>query len=115
VPPAEPATAAEPRPGDAELARTTARITLVRDGLTREFGYIAADGNLLDAAARNGLDVPYSCKSGVCATCRAKLVEGQVRMARNFALEPGDIAAGFVLTCQAHPLTERVVISFDER
>lgn len=115
VPPAEPATAAEPRPGDAELARTTARITLVRDGLTREFGYIASDGNLLDAAARNGLDVPYSCKSGVCATCRAKLVEGQVRMARNFALEPGDIAAGFVLTCQAHPLTERVVISFDER
>ncbi|MEY3295033.1 MAG: phenylacetate-CoA oxygenase/reductase subunit PaaK [Pseudomonadota bacterium] len=111
VPPAERAAAAEPQPGDA----TTARITLVRDGLTREFGFTAADGNLLDAAARAGLDVPYSCKSGVCATCRAKLVEGQVRMARNFALEPADLAAGFVLTCQAHPLTERVVVSFDER
>lgn len=111
VPPAERTSAAEPQPGDA----TTARITLVRDGLTREFGFTAADGNLLDAAARAGLDVPYSCKSGVCATCRARLVEGQVRMARNFALEPADIAAGFVLTCQAHPLTERVVVSFDER
>lgn len=111
VPPAERSTAAEAQPGDA----ATARITLVRDGLTREFGFTAADGNLLDAAARAGLDVPYSCKSGVCATCRAKLVEGQVRMARNFALEPADIAAGFVLTCQAHPLTERVVVSFDER
>ncbi len=111
VPPAERRPAAEPRPGDA----ATARITIVRDGLTRELGFTAADGNLLDAAARAGLDVPYSCKSGVCATCRAKLVEGRVRMARNFALEPADIAAGFVLTCQAHPLTERVVVSFDER
>jgi ring-1,2-phenylacetyl-CoA epoxidase subunit PaaE len=111
VPPAERATAAAPQPGDA----ASARITLVRDGVTREFGFTAADGNLLDAAARAGLDVPYSCRSGVCATCRAKLLEGQVRMARNFALEPADIAAGFVLTCQAHPLTGRVVVSFDER
>jgi ring-1,2-phenylacetyl-CoA epoxidase subunit PaaE len=59
--------------------------------------------------------VPYSCRSGVCATCRAKLVEGRVRMDRNFALEKADLDAGFVLTCQAHPLTERVVVSFDER
>jgi ring-1,2-phenylacetyl-CoA epoxidase subunit PaaE len=112
VPPALRATtAAAVQPGDAD----TARIVIVRDGLTREIGFTAADGNLLAAAARAGLDVPYSCKSGVCATCRAKLVEGQVRMERNFALEPADIEAGFVLTCQAHPLTERVVVSFDER
>ena len=51
----------------------------------------------------------------MCCTCRAKLIEGEVRMDRNFALEPHEVAAGFVLTCQAHPLTERVVISFDER
>jgi ring-1,2-phenylacetyl-CoA epoxidase subunit PaaE len=97
--------------GDAEQAR----IVLVRDGLTREFGFGAGDPSILDAAARAGLDVPYSCKSGVCATCRCKVLEGQVRMDRNFALEKSELAAGFVLSCQAHPLTERVVLSFDER
>jgi ring-1,2-phenylacetyl-CoA epoxidase subunit PaaE len=112
VPPsaADPALHA-PQAGDA----TTARITVIRDGLTREVGFQPGDESLLAAASRAGLDVPYSCRSGVCATCRAKLLEGQVRMDRNFALEPADLAAGFVLTCQAHPLTERVVISFDER
>jgi ring-1,2-phenylacetyl-CoA epoxidase subunit PaaE len=92
-----------------------ARITVLRDGLTREFVFAADDASILDAAVRDGLDLPYSCKSGMCATCRAKLLEGQVRMDRSFALEPADHAAGFILTCQAHPLTERVVISFDER
>ncbi|MFM7706143.1 MAG: 1,2-phenylacetyl-CoA epoxidase subunit PaaE [Rubrivivax sp.] len=97
--------------GDADQAR----IVLVRDGLTREFGFAKGDPSILDAAARAGLDVPYSCKSGVCATCRCKVLEGEVRMDRNFALEPADLVAGFVLSCQAHPLTERVVVSFDER
>jgi ring-1,2-phenylacetyl-CoA epoxidase subunit PaaE len=97
--------------GDAD----TARVAVVRDGLTREFGFGPGDPSILDAAARAGLDVPYSCKSGVCATCRAKVVEGRVRMDRNFALEQADLDAGFVLTCQAHPLTGRVVVSFDER
>lgn len=99
------------RPGDADLAR----VTLIRDGLTREFAFNQGDASLLDAAARAGLDVPYSCKSGVCATCRARLLDGQVRMDRNFALEPADLAAGFILTCQAHPLTPQVTVSFDER
>ena len=80
-----------------------------------EIGFAPSDESILAAASRAGLDVPYSCKSGVCATCRAKLLEGEVRMDRNFALEKAEIAAGFVLTCQAHPLTERVVLSFDER
>ena len=61
------------------------------------------------------MDVPFSCKSGVCSTCRCKLVEGEVRMDKNFALDKAEVAAGFILSCQAHPLTERVVISFDER
>jgi ring-1,2-phenylacetyl-CoA epoxidase subunit PaaE len=61
------------------------------------------------------MDVPYSCKSGVCSTCRAKVLQGQVRMDRNFALEKAEVEAGFVLTCQSHPLTDKVVISFDER
>ena len=94
---------------------TTARITIVRDGLTREVAFQPSDESILAAAGRAGLDVPYSCRSGVCATCRAKLLEGRVRMDRNFALEQADLDAGFVLTCQAHPLTERVVVSFDDR
>ena len=112
IPPsAADATLHAPKEGDA----TTARITIVRDGLTREIGFLPSDESILAAASRAGLEVPYSCKSGVCATCRAKLLEGRVRMDRNFALEKADLEAGFVLTCQAHPLTERVVVSFDER
>ena len=99
------------QPGDAPQAM----IQIIRDGLSREIAFRTEHGNVLDAAAAAGLEVPYSCKSGVCCTCRAKLMEGKVRMDRNFALEKHEVEAGFVLTCQAHPLTERVVISFDER
>ena len=101
----------EVREGDAAQAR----ITIVRDGLSRDIDYRSEHGNILDAAADAGLEVPFSCKSGVCCTCRAKLLDGAVRMERNFALEKHEVAAGFVLTCQSHPLTERVVLSFDER
>jgi ring-1,2-phenylacetyl-CoA epoxidase subunit PaaE len=97
--------------GDADAAK----IAIVQDGLTREFTFRKGEPSILDAAGAAGLDVPYSCKSGVCATCRAKLLEGEVRMDRNFALDPADLKAGFVLTCQSHPLTPRVVLSFDER
>ncbi len=112
VPPAEvDAHGHDAQPGDAPQAR----ITVVRDGITREVDFVAGTPSLLDAAAQAGLDVPYSCKSGVCATCRAKLLAGRVRMDRNFALDAADLAAGFILTCQAHPLTDRVTFSYDER
>ncbi len=101
----------EVKPGDAAQAR----VTVIRDGLSREIEFLPTDPSLLDAAAREGMDVPFSCKSGVCSTCRCKLVEGEVRMDKNFALDKAEVAAGFILSCQAHPLTERVVISFDER
>jgi ring-1,2-phenylacetyl-CoA epoxidase subunit PaaE len=94
---------------------TQARVRLVRDGLARDIAFQPGDANILAAAVRAGLDLPYSCKSGVCATCRAKLLEGRVRMDRNFALEAADVAAGFVLACQSHPLTDSVVLSFDQR
>jgi ring-1,2-phenylacetyl-CoA epoxidase subunit PaaE len=99
------------QPGDAPQAQ----VSIVRDGLSRVVPFNAEDGNLLAAAARAGMDVPYSCKSGVCGTCRAKLKSGQVRMDRNYALEPADVAAGFILTCQSHPITSEVSVSFDER
>ncbi|MDQ6627879.1 MAG: phenylacetate-CoA oxygenase/reductase subunit PaaK [Pseudomonadota bacterium] len=92
-----------------------AKLTIIRDGMRSEIDFHASHGNVLEAAAAAGLEVPFSCRSGVCCTCRAKLLEGEVRMQRNFALEKHEVAAGFILTCQAHPLTERVVISFDER
>ncbi len=92
-----------------------ARVTLIRDGLARDFEFGRSDPSLLDAAARAGIEVPYSCKSGVCSTCRCKLVEGQVRMDKNFALDKEEVAAGFILSCQAHALTDKVVISFDIR
>ena len=101
----------EAKPGDAPQAR----IVIVRDGLRREFAFTRGQPSVLDAASAAGLEVPFSCTSGVCGTCRARLVEGEVRMERNFALDKQEIANGFVLTCQSHPLTERIVLSFDER
>jgi ring-1,2-phenylacetyl-CoA epoxidase subunit PaaE len=101
----------EAKPGDAERAR----IVIIRDGLKREFEFSKDDPSILDAASTAGLEVPFSCTSGVCGTCRAKLIEGQVRMTRNFALDKAEVANGFVLTCQSHPLTDRVVLSFDDR
>jgi ring-1,2-phenylacetyl-CoA epoxidase subunit PaaE len=101
----------EAQPGDAEAAK----VVLVRDGFRREIDFHKEQPSILDAAASAGLELPFSCTSGVCGTCRAKLLEGRVRMERNFALDKAEVAAGFVLACQAHPLTERVVLSFDER
>jgi ring-1,2-phenylacetyl-CoA epoxidase subunit PaaE len=98
-------------PDDAEQAK----VVIVRDGLQREITFSRDQPSILDAASAAGMEVPFSCTSGVCGTCRAKLVEGQVRMERNFALDKKEVAAGFILTCQAHPTTERVVLSFDER
>jgi ring-1,2-phenylacetyl-CoA epoxidase subunit PaaE len=99
------------KPGDAEGAQ----LVVQRDGRTHALVFTPGTPSILDAAAAAGIDVPYSCKSGVCATCRAKLLEGRVRLDRNFALDQAELDAGFILTCQAHPLTDRVVVSYDER
>lgn len=68
---------------------------------------------ILDAAIEAGVDAPFSCKGAVCCTCRAKVIEGKVKMDNNFALTDAEVEEGFILTCQAHPLTEKVVIDFD--
>ena len=98
-------------PGDA----ADCELTVIRDGITHALHFHEADGNLLDCAAKAGLDVPYSCKTGVCGTCRAHLDEGEVRMTRNYALEKRDLDAGFILTCQSHTVTRVVKISYDQR
>ena len=92
-----------------------ARITLSLDGVQREVDFLRTHGSILEAGIAAGLDLPYSCKGGMCCTCRARLVEGEVKMHKNFALEQADVEAGYVLACQSYPLSERVVLSFDDR
>ena len=74
---------------------------------------VGANEALLDAALRVRGDVPFACAGGVCGTCRARVIEGEVRMTQNFALEPDEIERGYVLTCQSHPQTPRVVVDYD--
>ena len=89
-------------------------ITITLDGVEKSFDYVPSDGSVLDAAAKTGADVPFSCKGGVCCTCRAKLLEGEVEMAVNYGLEPDEVAAGYVLTCQSTPLTKKLVLNYDK-
>jgi ring-1,2-phenylacetyl-CoA epoxidase subunit PaaE len=84
------------------------------DGKSHSFTMGAQD-RVLDIALQGGLDLPFSCKAGVCCTCRARVIEGQLQMERNFTLEEWEMKKGFVLTCQARPLSARVVVSYDER
>jgi len=89
------------------------KITVKLDGIAFDFD-LGFDGDaILDAALKNGADLPYACKGGVCCTCRAKLVEGEVDMDVNYGLEQEEIEQGFILTCQSHPRTETVVVDFD--
>ena len=69
--------------------------------------------SVIDAARAQGLDLPFSCKGGMCCSCRARLVSGKAEMAVNYSLQPWEIAAGFILTCQAKPLTPRLVLDYD--
>ena len=93
----------------------TAELVVVLDGKQHTMRLPMEDGKVLDTALAAGLDLPYACKGGVCCTCRAKVLEGQVEMEKNYTLEPWEMEKGFVLTCQARALTPRVVVSYDER
>lgn len=93
----------------------TSHITIKIDGVTIPFNLPYDGPSILDAALQQGADLPYACKGGVCATCRAKLIEGQVEMDTNYALEEDELRAGFILTCQSHPRTGKIVIDFDAR
>ena len=92
-----------------------AQVELVVDGKRRRLRVPYDGQSILDAGLAAGMNLPYSCKGGVCCTCRARVLEGEVRMERNYTLEAHEIADGFVLTCQSHPVSEHVVISYDER
>ncbi len=93
-------------------APAKAYAALIIDGKRREVP-VAEDEAILDAALRAGIDLPFACKGGMCSTCRAKLVEGSAKMEINYSLEPWELKAGFILTCQAKPVSERVVVDYD--
>jgi ring-1,2-phenylacetyl-CoA epoxidase subunit PaaE len=88
-------------------------VTVMHYGTQEKIKLKTKGATILDAAIDAGMDVPFSCKGAVCCTCRAKVLEGKVIMDANFALTDGEVAQGFVLTCQSHPLTEKVVIDYD--
>ena len=91
----------------------TCAVTLTEGGKTMEFELAMGGDNILDAALNNSADLPYACKGGVCSTCKAKLIEGKVDMPVAYGLEKEEIENGYVLTCQAYPLSEKVVVDYD--
>ena len=84
------------------------------DGHRKSFDFPEGAENLVDAAADQGIDLPYSCKGGVCATCRTHVREGEVTMATNYGLEPWEVEKGFVLACQSVPVSDRITIDYDK-
>jgi len=92
-----------------------AMISVVMDGRRRSFPMSPDDPSVLDAAERAGLELPFSCRSGICATCRTRITEGAAVMTHNIALEPWEIDSGFVLCCQARPTTPTLEISYDQK
>ena len=90
------------------------RITVKLDGRSFDFDLsLNSDMPILDAALKQGADLPFACKGGVCCTCKARLVEGEVSMDVHWGLEDEEVEKGYILTCQSHPKTERVVVDYD--
>jgi ring-1,2-phenylacetyl-CoA epoxidase subunit PaaE len=85
------------------------------DGRRRAFSMHTGTESILDAAARAGIDLPFSCRAGVCSTCRTKLVRGDVDLAQNYALEDWELEQGFILACQAHAKTPEIELTYDEK
>ncbi|SFU89363.1 1,2-phenylacetyl-CoA epoxidase subunit PaaE [Pseudoduganella namucuonensis] len=103
----------KPRP-QAELGAGLTEVTVVMDGNHSTFMMDKDKESILDAGLRAGIDMRYSCKGGVCSTCRCKVLDGKVDMDVNYALEDYEIARGFVLSCQSFPVTDKVVVDFDQ-
>jgi ring-1,2-phenylacetyl-CoA epoxidase subunit PaaE len=102
-----------PRPPSAADEGEGSEVTITLDGRSSSFRLKGNDIAVLDAVLRVRSDAPFACKGGVCGTCRARVVEGEVAMDTNYALEPSEVEAGYVLTCQSHPLTETLRVDYD--
>ncbi len=92
----------------------TSKVTVIAGGRSINFDLATVGENILDAGIHNGLDLPYACKAGVCSTCKARLVDGKVDMDLNHALEADELDAGYILTCQSHPISDNVVVDYDQ-
>jgi ring-1,2-phenylacetyl-CoA epoxidase subunit PaaE len=97
-----------------EVGHTKCEVTVIIDGATRQFTLEKTKENIIDAGLKQGIELPYSCKGGVCSTCRAKLIEGEVDMDAHFALEDYEIERGFILCCQSYPVTDKVTVDYDQ-
>lgn len=102
-----------PSKAAAKAAARGVAVEVLLDGTRRAFQFDEGDESLIEAAARQGIELPWSCHGGMCCTCRCKVAEGQAEMAVNYSLEPWEQQAGFTLACQARPVTDRLVLDFD--
>lgn len=93
----------------------TSKVTVIADGRSIAFDLATVGENILDAGIHNGMELPYSCKAGVCSTCKCKLVKGEVDMDISHGLQAHEVAAGYILSCQAHPISDEVIVDFDQR
>jgi ring-1,2-phenylacetyl-CoA epoxidase subunit PaaE len=100
---------------EADVRDVLATISVLMDGRRRSFFMAPSDASVLEAAERAGIELPFSCRAGICATCRTKVVAGGAQMTHNIALEPWEVDAGFVLCCQARPTTPTLELSYDEK
>lgn len=99
---------------ESNLATGVSQVTMIIDDEEFEFELDMNGATILEAGAEAGADLPFGCKGGVCCTCKAKVMEGKAKMVQNYALEPDEVEQGFILTCQAHPDSDNLVVSFDE-
>jgi ring-1,2-phenylacetyl-CoA epoxidase subunit PaaE len=89
-------------------------VSLILDGDTYDFKMSTQGKSVLDAGFEAGADLPFACKGGVCCTCKAKIIEGSASMDVNYALDKDEVNKGYILTCQAHPTSDKLVVSFDD-
>ncbi|MEZ4936574.1 MAG: FAD-binding oxidoreductase [Crocinitomicaceae bacterium] len=104
----------EAKEAESNLATGTSRVTMIIDDEEFEFELAMNGPTILEAGAEAGADLPFGCKGGVCCTCKAKVMEGKAKMIQNYALDPDEVEQGFILTCQSHPESDNLVVSFDE-
>ena len=102
------------KPMDAPADAHHCSVTVIMDGHKKSFQMPAEGSGIVDAAAEEGIELPFSCKAGVCATCRTHLRDGEVRMDTNYGLEPWEVEQGYVLACQSHPVTDKVTLDYDK-
>lgn len=105
---------AKPAAVDQVKAAAHATVTVIMDGHKKSFDMQLDDANIVDAAAGHGIELPYSCKGGVCATCRCHLRDGEVTMSANYGLEPWEVEKGFVLACQSRPVSKTLLLDYDK-